>query len=126
MLPPDTPSTPLTTRTHELQGQSPYVINAALEYSTPEFGTARFLYVTSGERIATLGYYPLANIVEKPRNQLDFVWFKRINVFDQPVTAKLSLENLWNDRFLFKQGDIVENRFRTGVKVGVSFSYDFS
>ena len=126
VLPPDTPSTPLTTRTHELQGQSPYVINAALEYSTPEFGTARFLYVTSGERIATLGYYPLANIVEKPRNQLDFVWFKRINVFDQPVTAKLSLENLWNDRFLFKQGDIVENRFRTGVKVGVSFSYDFS
>lgn len=126
VLPPDTPSVPLTTPTHELQGQSPYVLNAALEYSTPEFGTARLLYVTSGERIVALGYYPLANIVEKPRNQLDLVWFKRLNVFDQPVTAKLSLENLWNDRYLYKQGDIVEGRYRTGVKVGLSFSYDFS
>ena len=78
VLPPNTPSVPLTTTTHELQGQSPYVINAALEYSTPDFGTARFLYVTSGERIVALGYFPLANIIEKPRNQLDFVWFKRL------------------------------------------------
>jgi TonB-dependent receptor len=126
VLPPGTPDTPLTTRTHELQGQSPYVINAALEYATPDFGTARFLYVTSGERIVSLGYYPLANIIEQPRNQLDFVWFKRLNVFDQPVTAKLSLENLWNDHYLFKQGDLVTGRYRTGVKVGLSFSYDFS
>lgn len=126
VLPPDTPPTPLTTRTHELQGQSPYVINASLEYASPDFGTARFLYVTSGERITALGYYPIANIVEQPRNQLDFVWFKRINLFDQPVTAKLSLENLWNDHYLFKQGDIVQERYRTGVKVGLSVSYDFS
>jgi hypothetical protein len=119
-------ATPLTTPTHELQGQSPYVINAALEYSTPDLGTARFLYVTSGERITALGFNPVPNIVEQPRNQLDFVWFNRIDMFGQPVTAKLAVENLWNDHYLYKQGDLTQSRFRTGVKVGLSFSYDFS
>jgi hypothetical protein len=33
---------------------------------------------------------------------------------------------MWNDHYLFKQGDLVQSRYRTGVKVGLSFTYDFS
>jgi len=117
---------PLTTPNHPLQGQSPYVINAALEYVSPDWGTARLLYVTSGERIVALGPRPVPNIEEKPRTQMDFVWFNEIDVFGAPVTAKFAIENMWNDRYLFKQGDLVQSRFRTGVKVGLSFTYDFS
>ena len=118
---------PLTTPTHELQGQSPYVLNFALEYASETFGNTRFLFARSGERITALGFYPLPNIIEKPRNQVDLVWYRRLDdLFDQPITAKVSLENLWNDHYLFKQGDFVTSRFRTGVKVGLSVSYDFS
>jgi len=118
--------TRLTTPKHPLQGQSPYVINTSLEYASESWGTARLLYVTFGERITALGYDPLPNIEEKPRNQLDFVWFDEIDVFGTPITAKLAVENMWNDRYLFKQGDFVQSRFRTGIKFGLSFTYDFS
>ncbi len=124
--PGDTPRVALTTPDHPLQGQSPYVINAALQYVSEDWGTARLLYVTFGERIAALGADPVPNIEEKPRTQMDLVWFNEIEIFGEPITAKFAIENMFNDRYLFKQGDIVQSRYRTGIKFGLSFTYDFS
>ena len=124
--PGQTPRVALTTPDHALQGQSPYVINAALQYVSEDWGTTRLLYVTFGERIAALGARPVPNIEEKPRTQMDLVWFNEIEIFGEPITAKFAIENMFNDRYLFKQGDIVQSRYRTGVKVGLSFTYDFS
>ena len=117
---------PLTTPTHPLQGQSPYVINASLEWVDEDWGTSRLLYVNFGERITALGFRPVPNIEEKPRNQLDFVWFNTIDMFGAPITTKFAIENMFNDRYLFKQGDLVQSRYRSGVKFGLSFTYDFS
>lgn len=117
---------PLTTPKHALQGQSPYVINAALEYVSEDWGTSRLLYVTAGERIEALGVAPVPNIEEKPRTQMDLVWFKEIDIFGAPISTKFAIENMFNDRYLFKQGDFVQSRYRTGIKFGLSFTYDFS
>jgi len=117
---------PLTTPKHPLQGQSPYVINTSLEYASEDWGTTRLLYVTFGERITALGFDPVPNIEEKPRTQMDLVWFKEIDMFGAPITTKFAIENMFNDRYLFKQGDLVQSRYRTGIKLGLSFTYDFS
>jgi outer membrane receptor protein involved in Fe transport len=108
-----------------LQGQAPYVINAALEWADPDYGTARLLYNTAGASIAQIGQFGLPNIEQEPRNQLDFVYVNLFEIFGTPFTGKFVVENIWNDHYLFKQGDQVQSRYRTGLKLGLSLTYNF-
>jgi hypothetical protein len=108
-----------------LQGTSPYVINTALEYAHPLLGTTRLLYNTSGARISSAGANGLADIFEQPRDQVDLVWLRQINPFGTPLNAKVGIENILNDKYLFTQGDFVQSRYRTGVKFGLGISYSY-
>src|SRR5262249_57516181 len=46
--PPTKTGVPLE-KTRPLQGQAPYIANAALEYADPQWGTIRLLYQTAGQ-----------------------------------------------------------------------------
>ena len=115
-----------TETSRALQGQAPYVVNAAAEYEIPAWqGVARLLYNTAGERIVAAGTDNLPDINEQQRNQLDFVVLGKISPFGTPLTAKLSAENILNDVYRQTQGDQLVHRYRTGVKFtfGVSYTY---
>src|SRR5262249_55495963 len=56
-------------RDRDLVGQSPYLINAALEYDHPKWGTFRLLYNTAGPTLYAIGLEPLPDIVEQRRDQ---------------------------------------------------------
>ena len=115
-----------TSSSRSLQGQAPYVVNAAAEYEIPAWqGVARLLYNTVGERIVAAGTGNLPDINEQPRNQLDFVLLGKINPFGTPLTAKFGAENILNDGYRQTQADQVVHRYRTGVKLtfGISYTY---
>jgi outer membrane receptor protein involved in Fe transport len=130
--PPDSVIAPIP-GDRALQGQAPYVVNAALEYQNSEWGIFRLLYNTVGPTIVAAGTDVDPNtpgginpdITEESRNQLDFVWLVDVNPFDTPVTLKFGVENILNDAYLETQDNIITNNYRTGLtfKVGLSYSY---
>jgi outer membrane receptor protein involved in Fe transport len=114
------------TRKRDLQGQAPFVVNAVLEYSNERFGTARLLYNTVGDTIARVqDRTALPDFIEKRRDSLDFVYLKKVNVFDVPLTVKLTVENMLNDKFLTTVGDVIQEDYRTGVTAGLGISYAY-
>ena len=89
-------------RMRRLQGQSPYVINAGLNWFIAPTNTAlTVLYNRFGDRIASVGTQFLPDVLEQPRDQLDVVVEQRIS---DRVDLKLSAEDLLASRVSFTQG----------------------
>ena len=126
----------LVVATHEnrqLQGQAPFVINAALEYEDYRWGLFRLLYNTVGPTLVAGGVdiQPgdanpgLPDIFQEQRDQLDFVWIGEIAPFGTPLKAKFAVENILNDDYVQMQGDLITNRYFTGVTFSLGVSYTF-
>ncbi len=114
----------------ELEGASPFIINADLNYS-PTFGSYRpkatvaFSYFS--DRIFSLGAGSLGNIVEKAVPTLNFVWQ---NSFGEHFEANLSAKNILDpDISLIREGtdlgDIVIREYNLGVNIGLTLKYKF-
>ena len=115
-----------TSPTRSLIGQSPFIINAALEYSTPDWGTARLTYFTSGRAIDTAGSGGFPDTYEERRDRLDVVLIVPLQRWlGVPLSTKLSVENILNDQVQFTQGDIVQRRYADGTsfRLGLSYSH---
>ncbi|HVM96122.1 MAG TPA: TonB-dependent receptor, partial [Candidatus Acidoferrales bacterium] len=121
---PKQPGQAQTSTSRALQGQAPFVVNAALEY-VQNWGTIRLLYNTIGDRIVAAGVDGLPDVFEQQRNEVDAVFLAKINPFGTPLTAKLALENLLNDPYVQTQGDRLSRKYDTGAKVtlGVVYTY---
>ncbi len=80
----------------ELQGASPFLVNADVSY-TPTFGkykpVANLVFSYFSDRIDALGAGQLGNIVEKGVPTLDFVWKNKVR---DNFEINLSIKNLLN------------------------------
>ncbi|MEM9647387.1 MAG: TonB-dependent receptor [Bacteroidota bacterium] len=114
----------------ELEGASPFIINADVNYS-PVFGsykpkaTVAFSYFS--DRIFSLGSGSLGNIVEKAVPTLNFVWK---NSFGEHFEANLTAKNILDPDISFVRegtdlGDIVIREYNLGVNVGLTLKYKF-
>jgi hypothetical protein len=118
----DIPKGSFTSTERPLQGQSPYIVNLKLDYTNQESGlSAILLYNIVGRRIAAVGGGGLPDTYEEPRNQLDFSLTKTL--FVPNFSAKFSIRNILNDRFLFTAGDFDVERFKIGQIYSLSLSY---
>jgi TonB-dependent receptor len=117
-----------------LQGQSPYLLNLGLQYTSPVFN-ASLLYNRVGERLSLVGNNEFPNVFERPRNLLDMQLSTKVldkkgelklNVSDLLNNAFYHYENV-NDKTSFQDGtDRLFYAYRPGTTVTVSFSYDLS
>jgi TonB dependent receptor/CarboxypepD_reg-like domain/TonB-dependent Receptor Plug Domain len=117
-----------------LQGQSPYLLNLGLQYTSPVFN-ASLLYNRVGERLTLVGNSEFPNVFERPRNLLDMQLSTKVldkkgelklNVSDLLNNAFYHYENV-NDKTSFQDGtDRLFYAYRPGTTVTVSFSYDLS
>lgn len=116
--------------TDELEGASPFIMNADVNFS-PVFGKykpkATLVYSYFSDRIFSLGAGSLGNIVEKAVPTLNFVWR---NAFGEHFEANLNASNLLNpDISLIREntgiGDIVIREYNLGVNVGLTLKYKF-
>lgn len=116
-----------------MQGQSPYVVNAGLQFDNPGSATnASVLFNVIGKRIAQVGNADFPEMWEKPRPLLDFQITQRLfSNADLKFTASDILASkgvfYWagGDKKFTGSSDLTINRFNYGTNIGVSFSYKF-
>ncbi len=115
-----------TTQTRPLAGQSPYVVNLALDWEHAATKTrARILYNVYGARISQVGQNGLPDVFEQPRHLVDASVGQGIG---DHVELKLSLENLFNAPVRFSQGEsgvFLTSRYLTGTNAWLTASYRY-
>jgi len=114
----------------KLEGASPFIINADINYS-PVFGTyqpkATLIFSYFADRIFSLGAGSLGNIVEQSVPTLDFIWK---NSFGEHFEVNVSAKNLLDPTVSFVRentgdGTVVIREYTLGVNAGVSLKYKF-
>jgi hypothetical protein len=113
-----------TNQERPLAGQSPFVVNAGLDYANERSGTrARLLYNVAGARISKVGASGLPDEYEQPRHQVDLTVAQRLgDHFD----VKVGVENLLDAPVRFTQGgDAVVGEYRTGTTATFSATWSY-
>lgn len=118
----DSAETGVTSRERPLQGQSPYVVNVALDWIG--FGgrtQARVSYNVFGKRIDTVGTGKVPDTYEMPRHVVDL---SIAHQFTKHVDGKLSIENLLDApySYLLESGETFGN-WRVGRTVWVALQH---
>ncbi|MBX3239141.1 MAG: carboxypeptidase-like regulatory domain-containing protein [Chitinophagaceae bacterium] len=115
-----------------LQGQSPYIINAALGYSNPRSGwQVNAAYNIFGKRIYAVGSNLFPTIYELPRHAADITVTKQLY---RDWSVKLGVQDLFNARYRFYQDTNRDNKvdmkhdnsifsYRRGTLVNASVTY---
>lgn len=118
-----------------MQGQSPYLINAALQYDIEKYGiNTTLLFNQIGRRIALVGGSDQPPVWENPRPVLDLQVAKK--VMKKKGEVKLNISDMINKEAIFytdlndnKRYDSNTDAFvikrRYGMNVSLSFGYTF-
>jgi outer membrane receptor protein involved in Fe transport len=113
----------VTSRKRSLEGQSDQVVNLALQYFQPEWGTMlRILGGYSGPRLTEVGAFGLPDIYEDSYLSVDAVLSQSLP-FAKGVDLKLAASNLLGERRQFMQGGQIHRSFDPGRKLSLSLSY---
>ncbi|MCC6818399.1 MAG: outer membrane beta-barrel protein, partial [Bacteroidia bacterium] len=108
-------STLSQSRTRPLQGQSPYIINAAFLYSSDSGWKINVAYNIIGKRIVYVGNNIFPTVYEMPRHSLDITFNKKIT---QRLSIKFGVSDVLNFKHQLWQdtngdGKIEYNKERT-------------
>ncbi len=117
-----------------MQGQSPYVINASLQYDVEKYGlNTTLLFNQIGDRIFYVGGNDFPPVTEQHRPLLDFQIAKKIlkntgeikmNVSDILNTDNLFYLDMNNNRKYDKSKDALAIKRKYGSTVSFTFSYN--
>lgn len=119
-------------RVRPLQGQAPYIVNAAVYYSNvPKRINASIIYNIYGRNIFAVGDVSFPTMYELERNSLDVTFSKG---FESGLTIKASIQNILDAPYRFYQDsnrngkiddmDHVIISFRRGSLFTVSATFD--
>lgn len=120
----------------QLQGASPWVLNADLKYEFKNSKklphSASIIYNVSGSKIFGVGTNAIDNIYERPFHQLDFVYNTQIS---KNWNMKLAIQNILNSKYLLEVGDkstipvtartLTHTDFRRGTNFNLTIGYTF-
>ena len=115
-----------TSRVRPLADQSPFAVNAYLDYEREESGTGvRLLYNVEGRRITTVGGLGLPDVYLEPRHRLDLTVTQEVY---KGLQAQLTASNVLNSAWEWSVLDRTIERWRDGVTftLGLTYSYDRS
>jgi outer membrane receptor protein involved in Fe transport len=115
----------------QLQGASPFLLNADLSYNTTfgESVKSTFNVVVNyySDRIYALGSGQLGNKIEKGFTALDFIWMNRIG---DNIELNFSVKNILNSknqiiREIQNGDEIILSNYKRGIDLGLKFNYKF-
>ena len=126
----------VTSRQRPLQGQSPFVLNAFVDYDNSDSGTfVRLMFNTFGRRIYAVGAQGLPDMYEESVPGLDLAFSQRIfaikngryGSLGRELRFELGANNLLNPKIRRTQGEVRANTYeaRKGISasMGLSWSY---
>lgn len=77
-----------------MQGQSPYIVNTGLYYSSDESGwQVNLLYNVTGKTLYFVGFYDYPDVYVMPRNVLDLTFTKRLS---EKISLKGGITDILN------------------------------
>ncbi|MFZ1800492.1 MAG: TonB-dependent receptor [Chitinophagaceae bacterium] len=117
-----------------MQGQSPYLINAGLQYDVEKWGlNTTLLFNQIGRRILYVGNEAYPSIWEAPRPLLDLQVAKKL--MKNKSEIKINISDILNQRAIFYHDldnskhygadDVVPISRNYGTNVSMSFTYNF-
>ena len=113
----------MTNKSRPLQGQSPYVINANIDYDDKDSGTsATILYNVFGRRIDAVGTKPFDDVYEEPFKQVDFVFSQK---FLKTSKVKVKFKNLLDPEALKTENGKLKETYRKGREASFSYTKTF-
>lgn len=101
-------------------GQSQYVVNSGLTYSSAGGLSATLLYNVVGRRILEAGILPLPDAYEEARHLIDLSL--RIPIYDA-LTVKLDGKNLLDAEYEVTQGTLSPLRYKSGRIFAAGFTW---
>lgn len=117
-----------------MQGQSPYVLNASLQYDVEKYGlNTTLLFNQIGDRIFYVGGNDFPPVTERHRPLLDFQFAKKIldntgeikvNVSDILNKVNLFYLDMNNNRKYDKGKDALAIKRKYGSTISLTFSYN--
>ncbi len=122
-------------QSRQLQGLSPFLINAGIQYTSPKTGFfANALYNRIGDRIGKVGNSSVPNIYEKGRDVVDFQLSKKVmrnraelklNVSDVLNQSNISYLNFGpNNKVYNRADDAIYYGYKSGTNFTLGFSYN--
>ena len=110
-----------TNLNRRMVGQAPYVLNAGLTYtSNSGRSNATLLFNRVGERITAAGGSPLPDVIELPRNVVDFS--VRYSLTAQ-LTVRADAKNLLDTPYQVMQGTVTREYYNTGRMMQAGFQW---
>lgn len=110
-----------TNLTRAMVGQAPYVFNTGLTYAAASSAsTATLLFNRVGARITAAGSSPLPDVIEQPRNALDFSMRQTLT---PAVQVRFDLRNLLDAPYEVLQGSVTRELYRYGRTVNLGFQW---
>jgi TonB-dependent receptor len=104
-----------TNQSRRMVGQAPYVLNGGITYlALGNSISATVLYNRVGARITAAGDTPLPDVVEQPRDALDFSL--RLPVAGA-FSARFDAKNLLDAPYVVRQGTVTREEYRVGRTV---------
>ncbi len=109
----------------DMQGQSPYIVNADIAYDNPLTGTSiSLLYNVYGKRLAVNAQRYTPDVYEQPRHALDLIASQRVY---SGVSVSFSAKNILNDPYEFTQEyqgvEYYDEKYETGRSFSIGVSY---
>lgn len=112
-----------TSQKRPLAGQSPYVANLSLGYSSEESGlSANVYYNVFGRRLQDVGQLGLPDVYEEPFHSVDVSAFWKI---DPHWTVSLSGTNVLVQPTVIKQGEFDYSRYNKGSTYGAKLAWNY-
>ena len=111
----------LTNQHRPLMEQSKYIVNGALAFDYPLWGSSvRLLYNTFGKRISAVGAQGFDDTYEMPFTKLDATYNQKI---DFHWAVKFQASNLLNSTVDFESRGYVMQRYKIGRLYSGGLSY---
>lgn len=116
--------------TRELQGQSPYLINAGLNYNNVDLGLeAGFFYNVQGKTLEVIGFSRNADVYAKPFNSLNFNFSKKIGLAKKGAINVKAENILGSERRsvyeAYQAADQIYQLRMPGRTFSIGYSYNF-
>lgn len=114
----------------ELQGQSPYLINAGLNYSDDKIGLQTGLFFNvQGKTLEVVGTGIVPDVYTVPFNSLNFTFNKKLGT-EKKSSIDIKISNLLNSKRKsvyesFMAGEQIFTQYNPGTEFSIGYSYNF-